>query len=72
MDRIILNLLEDTEGRIAAIYYCPSNEGRQRVLLLEMNLDKRYLRVWLDSVDWGNPVPNDWTWSKPDDAIQVA
>lgn len=62
------NLQEDTDQRITAIYYCPANDGREVVILLEMNSIKRYRRIWLNL-----PVgTDDWTWFKPNDAVQLA
>jgi hypothetical protein len=68
------DLLWLTDGRIEAVFYCPPNDGRLPVLLIEATGGpKRYIRVWLDESTTrarGASIA-DWTWFKPDDAVRL-
>ena len=67
------DIISITNGRVFSVWYCPPNEGREELLLVETPGDKRYRRMWFDHPPvTGEPAVDDWTWHRPDDAILLA
>lgn len=58
---------DPTDSVIKSVWFAPGTTARPAVVLIETPGQKRYRRLWLDSIG-----ADDWTWHKPDDAVRIA